>query len=61
MRGNPCCREEIGKEDAILVRGFLHVRGQSPMGRQGAVVIDAPDNVGVADINDEEHETYCTF
>ena len=31
------------------------------MGRQGAVVIDAPDNVGVADINDEEHGTYSTF
>jgi hypothetical protein len=31
------------------------------MGRQSAFVIDAPDNVGVADIDDEEHETYCTF
>jgi hypothetical protein len=31
------------------------------MGRQGAAVIDAPDNVGVADINDDEHGTYCTF
>ena len=61
MRGNSCCREKIGKEDAVLVRGFFHVRGQSPMGRQGAAVIDAPDNVGVADINDEEHRTYCTF
>jgi hypothetical protein len=28
---------------------------------QGAVVIDAPDNVGVSDIKEEEHETYCTF
>ena len=60
LRGNSYCRKEIRKEDAVLVRGFFHIRGQSPMGRQGAVVIDAPDNVGVADINDEEHGTYCT-
>jgi hypothetical protein len=31
------------------------------MGCQGAAVIDPPDNVGVADINNEEHEDYCTF
>ena len=30
------------------------------MSRQGVVVIDAPDDVGVADINDEEHGTYST-
>ena len=61
LRGNPCGSEQIGKQDAVLVRCFFDVRRQSPMGRQGAVVIDAPDNVGVADIDDEEHETYCTF
>jgi hypothetical protein len=31
------------------------------MGRQGAVIIDAPDNVGVADINDEEHGPIVRF
>jgi len=61
LGGDSRCREEIGKENTILVRGFFDVRGQSPMGRQVTVVIDAPDNVGVADINDEEHGTYCTF
>jgi hypothetical protein len=30
------------------------------MGGQGAVVIDAPDNVGVADVNDEEHGAILT-
>ncbi len=61
LSGNPCCREKIGKEDAVLVRGFFDVCGQPPMGCQGTSVIDAPDNVGVADINDEEHGAYCTF
>ena len=31
------------------------------MGCEGVVVIDAPDNVGVADIDDEKHDAYCTF
>jgi hypothetical protein len=30
------------------------------MGGEGAPVIDAPDNVGVADVNDEEHHAILT-
>src|SRR5262249_7836091 len=61
LRWTPCCNEKPGKEDAVLVRSFFPVRSQPPMGCEGAVIIDPPDNVGVADINDEEHGTYCTF
>src|SRR6185503_660270 len=60
LRGNSCSCEQIRKEDAVLVRGFFHIRGQSPMGGQGAAVIDAPDNVGVADVYDEEHDAILT-
>jgi hypothetical protein len=31
------------------------------MGRKITVVIDAPDDVGVPDVNDEEHRTIVRF
>ena len=61
LRGNPCGCQETGKKNAVLVGGFFCVRGDSPMSRQGSIIIDAPDNVGIADIDDEKHDAYCTF
>jgi hypothetical protein len=51
----------MGYDDAIFVRGALGFGEQSPVGNQLFSLVQSKDNIGIADVDGEQHVSICAL